>query len=441
MKITIIGSGYVGLVTGACLAEAGNIVACLDTNTKKIKQLKESTIPFHEPQLEKIVKNEQLNQRLNFTSSYKEGLDGTEVIFLCVGTPPDHNGEPDLKYLKQALKDINDNLSGLSGGSKKAIFIKSTVPVGTNKFADSYYKKISNNKSNLIFASNPEFLKEGHAVNDFKNPDRIIIGTDNAFIKRVSKQIYKKYSHSNKILKFTKIESAELIKYASNAFLATKISFINEISQLCDKVDADIDEIKLGMGLDQRIGDKFLNAGMGFGGSCFPKDLDGLIYNYKKVGLDAHIPNGAKLANASQLNYFYKIISKNLSLKNSTVLVWGLSFKPETDDIRESVSIKLIKKISRYVGTIYAYDPVAMPNARMELSSYKNIKFIKHPYQNIKKCDALILATEWRNFANPEIARLKMLRQKIIFDGRNVLDKKKIEANGIKYFGIGKNTS
>lgn len=436
MKITVIGSGYVGLVTGACLAEAGNTVNCLDVNKKKIFDLKKSIIPFHEPKLETIVKKAQNDGRLFFTASYKEGLDETDAIFLCVGTPPNHLGEPNLKYLKQALTEISKYLNT---NKKTAIFIKSTVPVGTNKFSKDFYKKISQHSNNLIFASNPEFLKEGHAVHDFKKPDRIIIGTDSVFIKRISKKIYSKFSAKNQILKFTKIESAELIKYASNAFLATKISFINEVSQLCDKVDADIEEIKLGMGLDNRIGSKFLNAGIGFGGSCFPKDLDGLIYNYKNVGLNAHIPQGAKAANTAQLNYFFKKITKNLNLKGSNILFWGLAFKPDTDDIRESVSIKLIKKLSRRVNKIYTFDPVAKNNAKNELSEFKNIEFIKSPYQNIKNCDALVLATEWGAFLNPEYTKLKKLKQKIIFDGRNVLNKEKIESNDLQYFGVGRN--
>ncbi|MDA7562979.1 UDP-glucose/GDP-mannose dehydrogenase family protein [Gammaproteobacteria bacterium] len=436
MKITIIGSGYVGLVTGACLAEAGHMVSCLDVSDEKILSLKKSIIPFHEPKLEDITRKAQKNKRLFFTTSYAEGLDKTEAIFLCVGTPSNHQGDPNLKYLKQALQDINNNLNT---SKKIALFIKSTVPVGTNKFSSTYYKEISGNQNNLIFASNPEFLKEGHAVDDFKKPDRIIIGTESAYIKKISRSIYKKFLDKNKILKFTRIESAELIKYASNAFLATKISFINEISQLCDKVDADIEEVKVGMGLDNRIGSKFLNAGIGFGGSCFPKDLDGLIYNYKNAGLNAHIPHGTKAANSAQLNYFYKKIAKNLNLKGSNILFWGLAFKPDTDDIRESVSIKLIKKLSKHVNKIYAYDPVATKNAKNELSAFNNINFLRSPYQDIKNCDVLVLATEWGEFINPDYTKLKKLKQKIIFDGRNVLNIEKIESNDLKYFGVGRN--
>jgi len=436
MKITIIGSGYVGLVTGACLAEAGHKVCCIDLDKKKISSLKKSIIPFFEPGLSNIVKKTQNSKKLEFSSSYSEGLSGTEAIFLCVGTPPKKNGDPDLSFLKKAIESIN---YGLDPKNKTVIpvFIKSTVPVGTNLFAQKYLKSFGEN-AHLVFASNPEFLKEGDAINDFKNPDRIIIGSENKKVIKISQKIYKHFSNSSKLMQFTSIESAELIKYASNAFLATKISFINEMSRICDKVGADIEEIKMGMGADTRIGDKFLNAGIGFGGSCFPKDLDGLIYNFQIAGIKPAIPYATKKANSDQLNYFYKKIKSNINLAQSSLLIWGLAFKPNTDDIRESVSLKLIKKLSRNVKSIYVYDPVAMKNAKNELKNYKNIKFSRSKYSSISKCDALILATEWPEFKNPKISELKRLKTQTVFDGRNYLEMRRLENQSIKYIGVGK---
>lgn len=436
MKITIIGSGYVGLVTGACLAEAGHDVSCIDLDKKKVSGLKKSLIPFFEPGLSNIVKKAQRLKKLRFSSSYTEGLNGAEAIFLCVGTPPKKNGDPDLSFLKKAIKSIYQELD-CENKAIIPIFIKSTVPVGTNLFAQKYLKSFVKNTT-LVFASNPEFLKEGDAVNDFKNPDRIIIGSEDKKVIEISQEIYKNFSNRSKLMQFTSIESAELIKYASNAFLATKISFINEMSRICDKVGADIEEIKMGMGADTRIGDKFLNAGIGFGGSCFPKDLDGLIYNFQVAGIKPAIPSATKKANSDQLNYFYKKIKSTIDLKNSSLLVWGLSFKPNTDDIRESVSVKLIKKLSRDAAEIYVYDPVAMKNAKNELKGYKNIKFSKSKYSSINKCDALILATEWPEFKNPKTSELKKLKTKTIFDGRNYFEIKRLKNQSIKYIGVGK---
>jgi UDPglucose 6-dehydrogenase len=434
MKIVIVGTGYVGLVTGSCLAEIGHKVTCIDIDKSKISSLRKSIVPFFEPGLEAIVKKQQKKNNLIFTSSYKSALEDCEAIFLCVGTPPKKNGSPNLSYLEQSLisisKDINRSI---------VIFIKSTVPVGTNKYAAKFFQELDvRGKHKVTFASNPEFLKEGDAVNDFKKPERIIIGTHDRQIKIIAKKIYAKLDKKKSLMQFCAVESAELIKYASNAFLATKISFINEISRLSDKVNADIGEIQRGMGADSRIGSKFLNAGLGFGGSCFPKDLDGLIINYRNAGLNPKISIAAKDVNKEQIDHFLEKIKASIELKNLNIMFWGLSFKPETDDIRESVGVKLIKKISSSAATIYAYDPVAMKNAECELKEFKNIKFIKSKYHSIHKCDILILATEWNEFLNPSIAELLKLRLTTVFDGRNILDKKKLIAQNIKYYGVGR---
>ena len=434
MKIAIIGTGYVGLVTGACLAEAGHEVNCVDVDRKKIRALQKSIVPFYEPGLSKISKTQQANKNLSFTSSYQKALKNCEAIFLCVGTPPKKNGHPNLSFLNQSLESLAKNIN-----HPAIIFIKSTVPVGTNKYAEAFFKKISRNKNaKITFASNPEFLKEGAAVQDFKKPDRIVIGTENNEVVKISKAIYRKFSKKNSLLYFCKIESAELIKYASNAFLATKISFINEISRLSDSVNADIQEIQTGIGLDKRIGSQFLNAGLGFGGSCFPKDLDGLITNFKNAGLSAEISIAAKKVNSMQVTYFFKKIQNHINLKNLNIMIWGLSFKPETDDVRESVSIKLIKKIAEIAQTIYTYDPEAIENAKKELAEFDNIKYLSNKYECIENCDILILATEWNEFKDPSIRKLQNLKQKMVFDGRNSFSQSLVDTKQIKYIGIGR---
>ena len=435
MRIAVVGTGYVGLVTGACLAEAGHNVSCIDTNKAKIRSLTKLQVPFYEPQIQKLIEKTQATGRINFTSSYKKGLLNIDAIFLCVGTPPKNDGNPNLHYLEQAIQSIGKHCSVKR---QITVFIKSTVMVGANEYAKNYYETFFGIKNNLIFASNPEFLKEGNAVKDFKEPDRIIIGTNSQDVRNLAAKIYKKFSRGGSILQFTSIESAELIKYASNAFLATKISFINEIALLSDKVGADINEIQRGMGSDSRIGNKFLNAGLGFGGSCFPKDLDGLIKNYEKVGLKSEIASAAKRVNERQMDYFFKKIIKTQNINKLNVMIWGLSFKSETDDVRESVGIKLVKKLSKLTHAIYAYDPIATDNARIELKLFKNIKFLSHQYEKIEECDILILCTEWAQFNKPSIKELRKLKLKTIFDGRNYLDSANLKANNIKYIGIGK---
>ena len=434
MKITVIGTGYVGLVTGACLANAGHTVCCLDNDRAKIANLRKSKVPFYEPGLEKIIKKAVKKKSLAFTSSYKSALKESKIIFLCIGTPPNANGSPNLKYLKESLLSISQNIKE---NEDLVIFIKSTVPVGTNSKLRDYFFKVSKQGSNAVFASNPEFLREGNAVFDFQNPDRIIIGSSNKYAIEISNKIYEKVFKKRNLIQFTTIESAELIKYSSNAFLATKISFINEISKLCDATGANIKEIQKGMGSDPRIGKEFLNAGLGFGGSCFPKDLDGLLYNFHHYGLQSHIALAAKKTNSDQLDFFITKVKQNLDLKKSSLLVWGLSFKPDTDDIRESVSIKILERLAKTTKKLFVFDPVANENAKSVLKTLKNVTFCKSQYQHIEKCDALILATEWKEFLKPDMKNLLKLKKKIVFDGRNAMPKQQLEKNGLNYIGIG----
>ena len=431
MNIVVIGSGYVGLVTAACLAESGHLVNCIDIDKEKLNNLKKGDIPFFEIGLKKIVLKAVKNKTLRFSNSYADSLNQVEAIFLCVGTPPKANGQPNLSYLKNSLTSIAKNLK-----NDVAVFIKSTVPVGTNEFAKEFIQKKIRNDINISFASNPEFLKEGNAVSDFKKPDRIIIGTKDPQIKKLSKKIYKNITTSKKII-FTSIESAEIIKYASNAFLASKIAFINEIARLSDHFNADIKEIQKGMSMDVRIGEHFLNSGLGFGGSCFPKDLDGLANRFKEFDIPSSIPAAVKLSNNQQINYFSKKIIGKLKGKNNCVMVWGLAFKGGTDDVRESPSVRLIKKIANKYKEIYAYDPLAIFNAKKELSGFNNIKFIRDKYEFIEKCDCLIIATEHSEFRSVDFKKIGKMKNKFVFDGRNILNKQQVEKYGFIYHGIG----
>lgn len=434
MNITIVGSGYVGLVTGVCLAELGNKVTCIDTNKSVIKKLNSANIPFHEPGLDAMLKKAIDNNCIKFSSSYKLGLSQSDAIFVCVGTPSKQNGTPNLDYVSDVFISLAKNI-----GDHGVIFIKSTVPVGTNKKMQSLFRKHNKNPE-IKFASNPEFLKEGDAINDFKKPDRIIIGSTDNKVKEISNRIYKPFNRQRNRMIFTNIESAELIKYAANSFLATKISFINEIARLCEKTNANIDDVRHGLGSDSRIGSQFLYPGLGYGGSCFPKDVKGLIHAFVSNGLDSKVVEAADEANQMQLKYFIKKIKQSikLPLRECNILLWGLSFKPETDDIRESLAIKLIRNMSSQVKGFYLYDPVASSNAKKELKGIPNLHFIKEKYSKIEECSFLIICTEWREFWDPNISKLKKLKEKKIFDGRNILDQQAILDANIKYYGVGR---
>jgi len=434
MNITVVGSGYVGLVAGVCLAELGNNVTCIDANDSIIKKLRNGKVPFHEPGLDEMLLNAINSDCIKFTTSYKVGLKNSDAIFVCVGTPPKKNGDLDLKYLIDVFISLAKNI-----GEHGVIFIKSTVSVGTNQKMQSIFKKYNKNPK-IHFASNPEFLKEGDAINDFKKPDRIIIGTDNEEVKEISNRIYKPFNRQTNRMIFTNIESAELIKYAANSFLATKISFINEIARLCEKSYANIDDVRRGLGSDPRIGSQFLYPGLGYGGSCFPKDVKGLVklFDYHKV--ETNVIKAADQSNNIQLEHFQNKIKEFVKkpLLDCNILLWGLSFKPQTDDVRESRAINLIKLMSKQVKGFYLYDPVAIPNSKRELSAFSNLYFLDNKYSKIKNCDFLIICTEWREFWDPDIKQLKKLKERMIFDGRNILDKQTILDANIEYHGIGR---
>ena len=436
MNITVIGTGYVGLVSGVCLADIGHNVICLDTNKKVIEKLNRGKVPYYEPLLSDMIKKNLKKAKITFSTSYKNSTKDVNIFFICVGTPENKDGSSNLDYVFSVAKSLARNIS-----SDSVIFVKSTVPVGTNELIQEQINKYKKKGIKIEVASNPEFLKEGDAVNDFMQPDRIIIGTSDKAIEKLAHQIYKPLISKVSSLMTMPIKAAELTKYAANSFLATKISFINEISLLSEKLGIDIDDIKVGIGSDPRIGNKFLNAGLGFGGSCFPKDVSSLINMYKENKLDSYLLSSVKNVNSNQKNNFLNKIKmhfKNSNFKDKSFMIWGLSFKPETDDIRESVGIKLAKDLSKQVKKLYLYDPIAMGNAKQELSKLTNIEFIKNEYTNIKECDALILCTEWKLFTNPNLKMLKKLKGQVVFDGRNCLNKDTFIKNNIKYIGIGK---
>jgi len=440
MNIAIIGTGYVGLVSGTCLAEVGNKVFCVDIDTSRIDKLNKAVVPFHEPGLDQLIRDNLSKGNLKFTTSYQDALLSSEAIFICVGTPEEEDGNADLSYIDSAVTQISDVLKHQE--REIIVFVKSTVPSGTcYNLQEKFNTHLKNSTSSVIVASNPEFLKEGAAVGDFMKPDRIIVGTDSERVIEAATSIYRSVNWKSSRFKFVSIEAAEIIKYSANAFLATKISLINEIARLCDSAGADISEVRKGIGSDPRIGDNFLYAGLGYGGSCFPKDLKALINTFKKNNLDSRILQAVIEVNNSQLDYFINKIYDFYSekeLKEKTIALWGLSFKPETDDVRESVSIKLIKTLSHKVKLINIYDPIATENAKIELSNINNINFLDSSSSALLGSDALVIATEWREFWNPDITEMLKLKDKVIFDGRNILDKDLLKEKGFSYFGIGR---
>lgn len=439
MNITVIGSGYVGLVSAACFADLGNHVTCLDQDKSKIQSLNKGKIPFYEPGLASIVTKNISSNNLSFTSSYKQAITFSNVIFICVGTPQNNNGRPNLKYLISCINTIINQYKKEKTDRYLHLFIKSTIAPGTIKKINA---KIEDQglENRLLISSNPEFLKEGDAINDFLKPDRIVIGSHNAESIKIAKTLYRPICWKSNRVQIVTPESAEIIKYASNAFLATKISFINEIARLSDAVGADIEEIRKGIGADERINPNFLYAGLGFGGSCFPKDVSGLVHTFKEFKIDSQIARATLETNKEQTNYFVKKIQSyyGTNTQNIQLAIWGLSFKPNTDDIRESKAIELIKRLSSKVKFLMLYDPIAANNAKNELMKLKNIKFHKSAKSALRNSDGLILCTEWKEFWSPSLKDLSLLKNKVIFDGRNIMDKDLLIHNGFKYFGIGK---
>ncbi|MEW6416958.1 MAG: UDP-glucose/GDP-mannose dehydrogenase family protein [Nitrospirota bacterium] len=432
MHIGIIGTGYVGLVTGACFAEFGLFVTCVDKDEKKVKALKKGLIPFYEPGLEELAKRNIKQGRLNFTTKIADAVNSSLVIFIAVGTPPRGDGYTDMKYVEEVARGIARHLD-----EYKVIVTKSTVPVGTGEKLREIISKNLKEQIDFDIVSNPEFLREGSAIEDFMRPNRVVIGAKSQQAIAIMKDLYKPLYLIETPFVITNIETAELIKYASNSFLATKISFINEMANLCEKVGADIHMVAKGMGLDQRIGSKFLHPGPGFGGSCLPKDTNALLKIAEKHNIELGIIKAVARANERQRELMIKKIKDTMGvLEDKTIAILGLSFKPNTDDIREAPSLYIIEGLLKERANIRVYDPVSMKEVERIISG---IKYCKDSYDAAKGADALVIMTEWNQFRNLELDRLKkLLKGPYFFDLRNVYEPLRLREKGFKYFCVGR---
>lgn len=437
MNISIVGTGYVGLVTGACLAETGAVVNCIDVNQSKIDSLNNGIMPIYEPGLEDIVKRNVLKERLFFKTKLAEVVNDSDAIFIAVGTPPDEDGSADLKYVVGVAREIGQSLENYT-----VVITKSTVPVGTAKKVKAAIQEELDKRGVKVefdVASNPEFLKEGNAVDDFLKPDRIVVGVESEKAEKVLKRLYKPFVLNGHPIFVMDITSSEMTKYAANSMLATKISFINDIANLCEIVGADINMVRKGIGSDSRIGNKFLYPGVGYGGSCFPKDVQALVKTAKTYGYDLKVLQAVEEVNKFQKTVLFSKIFKYFdgNLKGKTIALWGLSFKPETDDMREAPSLVLIDQLLAEGAVVCAYDPIATHEAQRILGD--KIRFCKDMYEPLIGADALAVVTEWSEFRLPNFKVIeKLMNAKVIFDGRNVLDVEQIVEYEFKYFSIGK---
>lgn len=431
MKITVVGTGYVGLVTGTCLAETGNHVFCVDIDERKVNKLKNGQITIYEPGLEKLFERNLKEERLSFTTSLKEGLEEAEIVFLALPTPPGEDGSADLKYVLGVAHEMGKLLTDY-----KIVIDKSTVPVGT---AEKVREAIAKNyKGEFDVVSNPEFLREGVAVDDFLKPDRIVIGTTSERAKVLLTELYAPYVRQGNPIIFMDERSAELTKYAANAFLATKISFMNEIAQMCERLGADVDMVRKGIGSDERIGRRFLFPGIGYGGSCFPKDVKALIHSAKEAGYDFQILDAVTDVNEKQKSHLVTKIKRYFgNLAEKHFALWGLAFKPNTDDIREAPALEVIQELLDAGASVAAFDPEAMNNVKALFGG--KISFCETPYDCLENADALIIATEWNEFRTPDFDKiLSTLKEPVIFDGRNVFDVATMEKKGFHYESIGR---
>lgn len=432
MKIAVVGTGYVGLVTGTCFAETGNKVTCIDIDQSKVERLAKGEITIYEPGLEKIFLRNLKEGRLKFTTALQEGIQDAEIIFLALPTPPGADGAADLKYVLGVADQLGKILTGY-----KVIVDKSTVPVGT---ADKVKLAIAANYSGEFdVVSNPEFLREGVAVDDFMKPDRVVVGTDSERARKIMGDLFAPFVRQGNPIIFMDERSAELTKYAANAFLATKISFMNEIAQLCERMGADVDMVRRGIGSDDRIGKRFLFPGIGYGGSCFPKDVQALVHSSQEIGYDFKILKAVEAVNAAQkLHLVQKIVNHfGDDLTGKHFAMWGLAFKPNTDDIREAPALEMIEALLKKGATVTAFDPEAMPNVKNLLGD--QIQYAESQYEALDQADALIIATEWSEFRTPDFEAIETrLKQKAIFDGRNLFDVKQITDLGYYYESIGR---
>ena len=487
MNISVIGTGYVGLVTGTCFAETGNHVTCMDIDAKKINQLKKGKSPIYEPGLDDLIVKNLNAKRLQFTTSLSETVKNSEVIFLCLPTPLGADGSADLKYVLSVAEEIGEiadeereNGEGRREKGKegdisefgfrnsdlgyKVIVTKSTVPVGTGDKIREIFKKYSNVKFDV--ASNPEFLKEGNAIQDFMFPDRVVVGVEDSRGEQILRELYEPFVRTGAPILVMETRSAEMVKYTANAFLATRISFMNEVARLCEKLGADVDKVRTAIGYDNRIGPKFLFPGIGWGGSCFPKDVKALIKMGEEASVETSVVSAVNAVNERQKEVIPEKIRAHFGekLKGKKFAVWGLSFKPKTDDMREAPSIVVIESLLKNGAEISAFDPVAMENAKRIFSAgsfgegekaqrhrgekakrrrageeWGDLKFAKDQYEALKGADALILVTEWQEFREPDYERMKkLMKGHVIFDGRNIYNPEKVRGLGFEYYGIGR---
>lgn len=436
MKIAIVGTGYVGLVSGACFAEMGSDVTCIDIDTQKIENLRNGIIPIYEPGLEDIVKRNVNDGRLHFSTELTSCLDDVEVVFSAVGTPPDEDGSADLKYVLNVARTFGQNIK------KYAILVtKSTVPVGTSKKIKAVIdEELAKRSLDIPYevASNPEFLKEGAAIKDFMSPDRVVIGVESERARKVMERLYRPFLLNNFRVIFMDIASAEMTKYAANSMLATRISFMNDIANLCELVGADVNMVRKGIGTDARIGNKFLYAGCGYGGSCFPKDVKALIHTGKEHGYTMRIIEAVEEVNEVQKSIIYRKLRKAIGdLHGKKIAVWGLAFKPETDDMREAPALIVIEHLLADGAEVIAYDPVAIPEAKRRFG--ERITFARDMYDAVIDADALVLLTEWKQFRAPSWSIIhKAMRGNTIVDGRNIYDNTELAEYGFQYHCIGK---
>lgn len=437
MKIAIVGTGYVGLVSGTCFAEIGTDVTCVDVDAKKIERIKAGDIPIYEPGLDDMVKRNVSAGRLHFTTSLKDILPEVDVVFSAVGTPPDEDGSADLKYVLEVAKTVGENINHYT-----LLVTKSTVPVGTaQKVKATIQAELDKRGVDVPFdvASNPEFLKEGAAIKDFMSPDRVVIGVESEKAKELMTKLYRPFLLNNFRVLFMDIPSAEMTKYAANSMLATRISFMNDIANLCEFVGADIDMVRKGIGTDARIGNKFLYAGCGYGGSCFPKDVKALVQTAQQMGYPMHLLQAVESINEAQKEVLYNKLYKAFSgdLRGKTISVWGLAFKPNTDDMREAPSLVLIKKLLERDVKVRVYDPI-VKHLNLDIET-DNLYFANDAYDAVRDADAICLVTEWQEFRLPNWEIIKTLvNNPLVIDGRNIYDKKELTTLGFKYQGIGR---
>lgn len=436
MNIAIVGTGYVGLVSGTCFSEMGINVICIDVDEKKIEDLKNGIIPIYEPGLEEMVHKNMQAGRLKFATDLAKVLDDVEIVFSAVGTPPDEDGSADLKYVLAVAKTIGENIKKYT-----VVVTKSTVPVGTaKKVKATIQAELDRRGENIEFdvASNPEFLKEGAAIKDFMSPDRVVVGVESEKAREKMSRLYKPFMVVNDRLIFTDIPSAEMIKYAANSMLATRISFMNDIANLCELVGADVNMVRKGIGSDTRIGKKFLYAGCGYGGSCFPKDVKALIKTAQRAGYNMEVLQAVESVNEKQKSILFNKLMKhyNGDIKDKTIAMWGLAFKPETDDMREAPALVLIDKIIEAGAKVKVYDPIAIPECKRRIGD--KVTYCKDMYDAAVGVDALMLVTEWKEFRMPSLDVLtKTMTSKVIIDGRNIYDANEMKENEFVYYKIG----